>query len=737
VIYLLAGWFSDHILTYFTADFNNDNAELARSFLRDIYGVSFASNSVFWPAERVVDADVFGKITNMGYGFTVIDQNTHMWNWFGRTTSLSDDGYRINRIHGVDCFIINNRAGEYRFQNNDQGLPMPLRELFNRRARSGTQDQVVTLLSNWEDFANNDQADAYDRNICWVANHPWIMTVAFEQIAGGEVDLDNDGNGDAWYMIDRGTPSISKQGHDWINHATQGSYDNWYVGSPQEAGLQGRIFEIRPGVPLPEAYGMLYFDGIVSSAWEQVQLIADSNIAALARGALHASVFETAFHEEDNNNLARFSTGDYIYPDTSSNSLIHFARYAQAQTRIAAMYNRLDDWVGTAPGITTPQVSAEDVDLDGENEYLLYNDRLFGVFERIGGRMVAAWVRDILDGNIFQVVGNPVGYAGSDTEEEGTTNASAEGDVQAFRTSCLKDWWVGTLQYVNDLYTATDWTNGWRLVSSDGKIQKTVTLAENSGWFEVAYEVGDDLTGQPLYIRQGLSPNLYDLLRRGQQTLGDLALDTGVASLANTNYRTTVEAFIGASDAGHNAGINTAAVDDNPGEGVEFYTLNMRNQAQTHQVELVGTNSFSFALGFRAYPSDWDGDGMPNVWLAQHGGTNALGDAANDPDGDGVLNWQEYIAGTSPTNGMDFLYTGTAGQPETGFELHFPTRSRRNYFIWYNDASLCSPSWMPATTNPISGTGSTNIWTDDGTLTDPDPALVTNRFYRIEVALPE
>ena len=47
-----------------------------------------------------------------------------------------------------------------------------------------------------------------------------------------------------------------------------------------------------------------------------------------------------------------------------------------------------------------------DVDLDGENEYLIYNDRLFAIFERLGGRMTAAWLRDINTGVVTQVAGN-------------------------------------------------------------------------------------------------------------------------------------------------------------------------------------------------------------------------------------------------------------------------------------------------------------------------------------------
>jgi len=737
VVHLLGSTFSDHMLPYFTSAFNNDNANLARDYLQTIYGVTFTSNTVFWTPERLVDADVLGKVLGMGYRSTLIDQNTHMWSWFGRNTALSDDGYRINRIHGVDCFVINNDASRYRFLNTDQGLNMPLRELFSRRARSGTQDQVVTLFSNWEDFGANASADAYDKNVRWIANHPWVQAVALEEVATGQVDLTGDGHGDDWWRIDRGAATLSKQGHDWVNHSSQGNYDNWYVGSALEEGLQGKVFEVRPGVNVPQAYGMVYFSGIISSAWQAVSTITNVQVARLARSALHASVFQTAWHEEDNNNLSRFSTGDYMYPDTSWNSLIGFAKHAQSQSRFAAIYKRLDQWAGSAAGLGAATNAAQDVDLDGENEYLLYNDRLFTVFERCGGRMVGAWVRNPADGGIYQVVGNVVGYSGSETEWEGAYNVETNWNVTAFRTSCFKDWWAGTTAYVNDLYGFTNWTNGWRIASTNGKIIKTVTLAPASGKLEARYQVNSGLNGGVLYVRHGLTPNLASLLTDGQAYLGAERQAGGVMSLPNSGGGAAVSAAIGYADAGHNTGFNLLANDDNPAQGVAFYTINMRNQAQTHQVELVGTNDFMFALEFAAQTAsaDADGDGIPDDYETQHFGSPANASGITDYDHDGMLDWQEYVAGSNPTNPNSvFVVSNFQRQPASGFRFDIPTISNRRYSVWYANGSLSNNArWVQATN--FMGSGSTVVWTDDGSATDPDPPYVTNRQYRVRVGL--
>ncbi|HMP77068.1 MAG TPA: alpha-amylase family glycosyl hydrolase [Kiritimatiellia bacterium] len=742
VVRLLGSTFSDHMLPYYTPEYNNDNAALAREFLNHIYGTAIGADNIFWPPERVLDGDVFSKISQMGYNATLVDQDTHLFYWLGRTASLEQGGYMINQINGTKAFVINNFASSYRFQNNDGGLNMPLRGIFNRRARAGAQDQVLVLLSNWEDFTSKANADAYDRNMRWIANRPWIEVVALQDVLTGQVDLNRDGNGDWWWVVDRGNVATNKLSHNYIQKATRGSYDNWYVGLPgAEHGLQTNRFEIRPGVPISTGFGMLYFGGIVSQAWAQVQSVADTNLGKLARGVMHASQFQTAFHEEDNTSLERFSIGTYVSPDTTFDNLAPFAKHAQGQTRQARKFQRVDAWAAIAGSVTTPQALAEDVDLDGEDEYILYNDRVFALFERIGGRMVGAWTRDLLSGRVFQVIGNPIAYAGTEGEWEGEFNNTTSGVVRAYRTSGLKDWYAtkggGTSQYVNDLYTFTNWTNGWRAVSSDGDITKIVTLAPKSWQFAVQYALAGGMSGQTLYLRHGLSPNLYDLLINGQRTLGAVQSEGGVLRLANTSYTHTVKAEIGYSNAGHNAQANLAAVDD---DGDLFFTRQMRNQAQTHQVELFGTGSFSFALGLRAFLSDWDGDGIPNTVEDQYAflDPDNPGDADGDQDGDTMSNLQEWIANTDANNGSDFLRWNTLAPTNAGgFAVQFPSKPQREYHVWYANSGPLDANWLMATTNAIPGTGGILTWLDDGTLTAPHPTAATNRTYQIRVGLPQ
>lgn len=733
---LLSSTFSDHAMPYFTPQYNADNVALAKEFLGEIYGATFNASSVFWTPERLLDADVFSKIQNLGHYWTLVDQDTHLAAWLGRNASLGEGGYKINRINGVKCFVINEGASDYRFQNSDNGLPIALRSLFNRKARAYSQNQVVTIMSNWEDFGSWWQADSYDRNIKWMANHPWVKLVSLQDVAAGLVDLNRDGNGDVWAYEERGNAATNKLSHTYIQHSAEENYDHWYVGSALEQSLQTNVFNIRPGAPVAMAYGMQYFGGISSSAWTEVQSTADSNLLKLARGAYHASTFETAFHNEDNNNLERYSIGTFVYPDTTYDTLADFSKQAQAQTRTAALYERVDDWMSIAASLTNTQISSEDVDLDGEDEYLIFNDRLFAVMEKVGGRMIGVWVRDIhRPTSVFQALGNQLSFAGSETEEEGAPSVQTNGAVVAYRTSGLKDWFVdNSMAYNNMPYGFAGVANGWQATSSNGLIRKIVTLAPKSWAFNVQYQMFGALTNKALYVRNGLSPNLYDLLLHGQRTLSGLTTNAGVLQLANTNYSTTVAAQIGLGT----AGFNPAAVDDDPGQGVDFFTIPMRNQAQTHQVELVGTNSFGFSLGFRAFMTDSDGDGIPNV-IEEAMGLNPLdpADGAADADGDGVKNADEWVANTSYTNAADYLRAVAQTPATNGIYVRFPSRDGREYQIYYQNQSLTVPAWALATSNAIPGTNGITSWLDNGTATTPHPFAATNRFYQIKVGLPQ
>jgi len=285
---------------------------------------------------------------------------------------------------------------------------------------------------------------------------------------------------------------------------------------------------------------------------------------------------------------------------------------------------------------------------------------------------------------------------------------------------------------VNQVYTFTNWTNGWRITSGDGQIVKTVTLDDESNWFKVDYSVNPALHGGVLYVRHGFSPDLLGLLIHGQDRLSDEAHESGVMSISQSHPNdVTVAAMLAYAGGPYNTIFNFGAVDDDPGQGVEFFSVNMRNQAQTHQVEVFGTNEFSFALGFEVLASDLFNDGVPHEWLMQYYPDPAAVNV-HDLSSNQVNTIREaYIAGLSPVDpGAFFEVESLEAVDANAFLLRWYSVSNRVYHIRRSaDLMDGEESFVPIATD-VPATPPENIYED----TDVEGA--PTYFYRIGVEYP-
>ncbi len=243
-----------------------------------------------------------------------------------------------------------------------------------------------------------------------------------------------------------------------------------------------------------------------------------------------------------------------------------------------------------------------------------------------------------------------------------------------------------------------------------------------------------------LYVRFGLSPDLLDLMQNGQKYLTSLTSDAQDVNLFNNNPNRSVRSYLRFNAPGFSGATYNPAATDRNSDAI-FDTVNMRNQAQTQQVEMQGGTSMTFALGFETGSTlsyDTDGDGLPDAWETQYGlnpndatGTNG---ANGDQDGDGRTNRQEYILGTSPTtaDAANASFTILRTSP-SAVALTFPSVRDRVYKIFYT-SSLTTPVWIQAGGN-IAGTGSSITYTDDGSGTGGPPTTAQPRFYRLDVSL--
>jgi uncharacterized protein (TIGR03790 family) len=139
----------------------------------------------------------------------------------------------------------------------------------------------------------------------------------------------------------------------------------------------------------------------------------------------------------------------------------------------------------------------------------------------------------------------------------------------------------------------------------------------------------------------------------------------------------------------------------------------------------LGRSTLSEIVTVRLF-TDADADGMSDQWEYEHFGafTNASGLA--DVDGDGVSNYDEFIADTQPTNASSYLSIAAI---EEGVSIAFPSSTNRWYQLRFNDGDLLNgASWLP--------TGI--VFRGNGAVTNfSDAAPPANRFYAIEPSLPQ
>jgi DMSO/TMAO reductase YedYZ molybdopterin-dependent catalytic subunit len=87
--------------------------------------------------------------------------------------------------------------------------------------------------------------------------------------------------------------------------------------------------------------------------------------------------------------------------------------------------------------------------------------------------------------------------------------------------------------------------------------------------------------------------------------------------------------------------------------------------------------------------ADSDGDGLPDLWETNYFG-NLRADRLSDQDGDGQSDWQEFMAGTDPTDAASQLRLEPPAS-STAPVLVFTAVSNHTYSLQYSDSSGSAP----------------------------------------------
>jgi hypothetical protein len=146
----------------------------------------------------------------------------------------------------------------------------------------------------------------------------------------------------------------------------------------------------------------------------------------------------------------------------------------------------------------------------------------------------------------------------------------------------------------------------------------------------------------------------------------------------------------------------------------------------------LGGFSLSVATNFLDNGLDTDGDSIPDAWeRLMTGNLTTLG-ANNDADGDGVSDYDEWLAGTDPTDPNDRLrIVSFAWNAATEIAtIKFTSNPGRLYLV-ETSSTLAAP-WVDAGLGWLPGAASSTTTTR---MVDIDPDALRD-FFRVRVALP-
>jgi len=499
IVRMIGGYYTEYIPQYVPSEVNAWSLNYSRA-----YNLQYYNNCipVAWIPERVYWRGFDAQIKNAGYDAVIVDTEDG-FRWYAEPAYTKETKI-YQTENGLKLLFISNRGNntfdkynmqEQIFRLTDNALSINLREKFVQLAMDSDQEQYYLYMDDWEKICGNipdwggpEVIHAYDCDIGWIANHQWIECLALDDILARNWEPAGTLNiGDCTYFwLSRNMGTLGRS--DVAPHDNYNLYDAWYYDPLHECATNS-YFEYVPQDTSTKLGDWRNNNTLIGRTWELIKNIPqESAVFELAYKTFSNMLYETAWRD---------------LPGGVSKDISYWQKEQAAHIRTAAIYYHASQWLENKWNGTR----AVDVDLDGQDEYVLANEYVFCVFERRGGKLIFA-----VNNEGIQLAGNqPTGYlderdAYTDIISATTTNTHYYPGAKYLEGS--KTYAFEDLGSENAYYDIS--MDNSSIVCTYGALSKRFMLKHNTLNVTYTCKAG---------VRIAFSPDLKNLLRNGTTNL--------------------------------------------------------------------------------------------------------------------------------------------------------------------------------------------------------------------------
>jgi hypothetical protein len=387
LIELVGSSYGQNIMRFFSPEYNRQQLNEELRLYESLLGVSPDQIKVFWPPERVWDtrrmAPVLrdASLLNEGYKYVIVDDRTLLSprdptlprSIYDQGHHWTPDTYQAHEIEnglGLTAFpiAVRLRRSIPPKKISDWRCVQTELEALLVQAGDGSDENLLALYADdlekvigvW----GPEGPPQYAAFLRWITNSPWILPVKLSDWARANPPSDR-------RKIEIGT--FEELALEF--NAGEG-YENWYYSEQWQPYRQ-------------------YFQLTEQRVKECKALAADPSLIELAEKQLLVSNWETAWHTP--------ATGAHGDPEDNGKPS-PWARSLTSHCRHALVTAEAARWMTNRDGRAYAGVC--DVDLDGEPDLVLKNDRFFAlVSTRWGGRIISLF--HVGGNHGTMVIGNP------------------------------------------------------------------------------------------------------------------------------------------------------------------------------------------------------------------------------------------------------------------------------------------------------------------------------------------